>query len=231
MRIVFLGASLTEGSYGGSYVQTVAARLPGHTIINRGVNGSTINKLLERLESVLRDDAPDALFVLAGTNDAIAYSQPATRPYYRSAQGLQPDGYLTPDAYGAAFRDLLTQTQLAHVQPLVGLPPIELNARLMAASQTFNTQAREVAHAFNVPVLDLAALFNPPPDGLPDRPDLDLKTVMLIGERVKTGWSDYDAEQQRGGFTYTFDGLHPTPAGAAQIGAAVADFIAAQLQR
>lgn len=226
MRVIFLGASMTEGVYGGNFVKAAAKLLPTHEVINAGVGGSTVNKLAERLDDVL-GQGPDAVFVMAGSNDAIAYSQPDTRSYYKSAQGITPDGYMTPEQFGAVYRDVLTRIQLAHVQPLVGLPPMEYNPTLVAASTAFNDQAQEVARAFNIPVLDLAAHFNPP--SVPERPPLDMKIIFTIGDRTKSGWNDYEAEQQKGGYTYSFDGIHLTPKSAEKMGALVAEFIKTEL--
>lgn len=225
MRIAFLGASLTEGSYGGSYVNELRALLPDHELINAGVNGSTMNKLLARVESVL-EQSPDALFVLAGSNDAIAYSQPRTRSYYKSLQGL-PEGFLDVPAFASMYRDLLTQIQLAHVQALVGLPPMEYNVATAEASRLFNDAAREAARAFNAPVCDLYSAMMP--DAITDRKPLDMGTVMIIGDRVKAGWNDYELEHLRGGYTYSFDGIHFTPQGAAQAAAIIAAFLKTEL--
>lgn len=221
MKIAFLGASLTEGLYGGSYVNGVRDRLPDHEIINAGVNGSTINRLLERLDSVLAQ-SPDAIFILAGSNDAITYCQPATRAYYKSSQKL-PDGFLSPEAYGQYYRELLEQAQLAFVRPLIGLPPLEYSPKIVEAAAIFNQQSAEAARAYNVPVLDLATPFTPPT--VPARPDLGLKYVFTIGERLKSGWSDYDTEQQAGGYQHTFDGIHFTHAAADRAAALVTDFL------
>ena len=221
MKIAFLGASLTEGVYGGSYVRAVAAALPQHTIINRGIGGSTVNKLRERVEWVL-DDSPDVCFVLSGSNDALAYAFPATRPYYKSQQDL-PIGYIEPDDYGTIFRDLLTELSLNHVLVLVGLPPMEYNAAAVAAMEVFNAKNREAAEALNLPVFDFGAHLNPPT--IPERPPLDLQTVFQIGDRVKAGWNDYDAEQTRGDYTYSFDGIHFTPTAAERAGQLLAEWI------
>ncbi|MCU0476118.1 MAG: SGNH/GDSL hydrolase family protein [Anaerolineae bacterium] len=225
MKISFLGASLTEGVYGGNYVNAVAAHLPEHTLVNRGVGGSTVNKLLGRVERVL-SDAPDACFVLAGSNDALAYAFPATRPYYKSQQDL-PDGYLEPEAYAALLRDLLTELSLNHVLVLVGLPPMEYNPAAVAAMHLFNAQTRSIAQALNLPVFDFGAHLNPP--SVPERPPLGLQTVFQIGDRVKAGWADYDAERAAGGYTYSFDGIHFTPAAAAQAGAVLAGWLRSEL--
>lgn len=221
MKVVFLGASLTEGVYGGNYVKAAAAHLPEHTLINRGVGGSTVNKLYERVEKVIAD-APDACFILSGSNDALAYAFPATRPYYKSQQGL-PDGYLEPEAYGSLYRDILTELTLNHILVLVGLPPMEYNPTAYAAMQLFNGQTRPIAESFGAPIFDFGEYFRAA--HLPDRPPLSLQTVFQIGDRVKAGWADYDAEQQRGGFDYTFDGIHFTPSAAAQAGHYLADWL------
>lgn len=225
MKISFLGASLTEGVYGGNYVNAVAAHLPGHTIINRGVGGSTANKLLDRLPVVL-NDLPDACFVLPGSNDALAYAFPATRPYYKSQQGL-PDGYLEPDAYGSLVRDLLTELTLNRVLVLVGLPPMEYSPEAQAAMALFNAKTREAADALNLPVFDFGAHLNPA--SVPARPPLTLQTVFLIGDRVKAGWNDYEAEQAAGGYTYSFDGIHLVPSAAERVGAALAGWLRSEL--
>lgn len=221
MRIIFIGASLTEGVYGGNFVKGVSELMPQYEIINGGVGGSTMNRLIERMDDVI-EQAPDAVFIMAGSNDAIAYSQPATRPYYKSTQGL-PEGYLTPEAFGKMYREMLERLQLNHILPLVALPPLEYNPEVAAASHRFNQQAAEAAQAYNVPVLDL----NPHlmPDTIPQRPPLDLSIIFKIGERTKSGWNDYEAEQRRGGFAYSFDGIHFTEQTAEKVAKIIVAFL------
>lgn len=221
MKIAFLGASLTEGSYGGSYLEALRPLLPQHTLLNFGVNGSTILQLVERVDAVL-EESPDVVFIMGGSNDAIAYSQPKTRSYYKQVQRL-PEGFFTPAEYAQHYRDLLTQLQIAHVQPLAGLPPLEYNPTVAAAAAEFNAATREVARAFNVPMCDLAAAMTPP--HIPDRKPLDMSTILVIGDRVKSGWNDYDSEHQRGAYTYSFDGIHFTPQGAQQAAQIIAAFL------
>jgi|GEM_PF-2370395 len=181
MKIAFLGASLTEGVYGGNYVRAAAARLPQHTIINHGVGGNTVNKLRQRVEGVL-EDAPDVCFVLPGSNDALAYVFPATRAYYKSQQEL-PNGYLEPDDYGVIFRDILTELSLGHVLVLVGLPPMEYSPSAQAAMALFNAKTRESAESFNMPIFDFGVHFNTP--DVPERPPWGCKPFsrLAIGSR------------------------------------------------
>jgi len=221
VKIAFLGNSLVEGSYGGNFVAQVAARLSQHTIINAGQNGNTIVNLLARLDDLLAQE-PEIVFVFCGGNDAISYSQPDTRRYYERVMKV-PDGMITPDQFRSHFRDLLTRIQLAQAVAYVGLAPMEANLTVAAAMQQYNQIAAEVCSSLNVPTLDLTQSLNPA--HIPERPALTQATINLIGQRAKSGWKDYAAERERGGYTYSFDGLHLTPEAAVQVGEMVVQFL------
>lgn len=221
MKIVFLGDSLTWGGYGGNFVTEVERLLPEHRIINAGYGGNTVVNLLRRLADVLALQ-PDGVFVMVGGNDAISYSQPATRRYYEQVQDIA-GGMVTPEMFAQTYRDLLTQLHLAHVLAWVGLPPVEYSAALAAVMRDYNALAAEVARSLNVPVLDLYAELTPP--HLSERAPLDMATINLIGRRTAAGWSDYETERQRGGFTYSFDGTHFTPATAQRVAQRIVAFL------
>lgn len=222
MRIVFLGDSLTWGGYGGNFVDLVATQLPEHNILNDGVGGDTVVNLLRRADEVVSDSLPDVMFVMVGGNDAVSYTYPAVRPYYKSAKGLE-DGHVTPDQFTTAYRDLLLYLQSNHIQTLVGLAPTEYNAELAAARVLYNARAREVAEALNIPVLDFGALLPPAPPV--DRLGVDLDFVRQIGARAKSGWNDYEAERTKWGYTSTFDGMHLLPQTAALFADAIVAFL------
>lgn len=222
MKIVFLGDSLTWGGYGGNFVAEVTKLLPQHQIINAGIGGNTVHNLLNRVDDVLSEE-PDGIFVMVGGNDAISFSQPETRRYYEQVQKV-PGGIVTPEQFSQTYRDLLTHIQLAHVLAWVGLEPGEYNLEVVAAIQQYNGRAREAAESLNVPVLDLMVHF-PTQDHLPPRPPLTQADINLIGKRSSSGWSDYETERQRGGYTFTFDGLHVTPEAAKKMAAIIVDFL------
>ncbi len=222
MKLVFLGDSLTWGGYGGRYLDEAARRLPAYTLVNAGVGGDTVLNLLARLDAALALQ-PDGAFVMIGGNDAISYSQPATRPYYAQTKGIS-DGVVTPDQFARAYRALLERLALAYVPTWVGLPPIEYNPATAAALREYNQLAAQAARALNVPALDLLAAFTPA--HVPERPPLNLGAITLIGRRIAAGWEDYETERARGGYAFTFDGLHFTPDAARRAGALIADFIA-----
>jgi|SRR5690606_31992481 len=223
MRIVFFGDSLTWGKYGGNYVETIRSLRPEHEYINAGRGGDTVVNLLERLDEDVLAHEPDGVFVLIGGNDAISYSQPLTRSYYRRRGGAPPDGAMTLDLFAQSYRELLTRLQLAHVLTWVGLPPTEYNHETVAAQKLFNEQARSIAESMRVPVLDLMDVF--PPDNVKDRPPLSLETIRLIGQRSSEGFSDYESDRQRGGYTFTFDGMHLTPEAADKLAEILVEFM------
>ncbi len=222
MRLVFLGDSLTWGGYGGNFVAGVARRLPQHEIINAGNGGDTVVNLLARLDKDVLARKPDGVFVLIGGNDAISSCQPDTRHYYRRRKGA-PKGVMTLDLYTQTYRELLTQIQLAHAQAWVGLPMMEYNPTTVAATRAFNDAAAEIARTLNIPTLDLMEKF--PPGDVPERPPLSMDYIRQIGQREQQGWDDYEAERQRKGFQYTFDGLHLTPDTARKLAEIIVGFL------
>jgi len=222
MKMIFLGDSLTEGHYGGSYVAALQAKFPDHELVNAGRGGNTVINLLARLESDVLDHNPDAVFVMVGGNDAISYTQPKTRAYYKQVQSI-PEGVVTPQMFAEAYRDLIHQLQLAFLPTWMGLPPAEYSAEVVRAQQHYNQIAGDVARSQSIPVLDLMPHFAP--DDVPERSPIDLGFINEIGRRSASGWDDYEGERKRKGYSYTFDGLHLTPASADRMADLIADFL------
>jgi len=208
MRIVFLGDSLTWGGYGGNFVKAVADALPEHEIINAGVGGDTVVNLLRRLDDVLEEHEPDAMFVMVGGNDANSYTFPAIRGYYKKAKQLE-DGMVTPDQFEESYRELLHYLQLNYVHPLVGLAPTEYSREVVKAKQVYNEKARSVAESLNIPILDLDAIFTP--DNPIEREAITLEFIQQIGANWNSGWDKFEEERAKWGYQYTFDGLHILP--------------------
>jgi lysophospholipase L1-like esterase len=198
--------------------------MPEHEFINAGEGGNTVINLLRRVETDVLNHQPDGVFIMVGGNDAISYSQPKTRSYYRQAQDI-PDGVVTPEQFEQAYRELLTRLQLAHIMVWIGLEPCEYNPETVAALRDYNARAKNIARSLNLPVLDLMEVF--PPGDVPDRPALGIEYILTIGAREKRGWKDYEGAQKKGGFQFTFDGMHLTPETARKVAELVAEFIRA----
>jgi len=224
MKIVFLGDSLTAGHFAGSYINALREQFPDHEIINAGVGGNTVLNLLARVEDDVLTHEPDGVFVMVGGNDAVSYTQPKTRSYYKQVQNV-PDGVVTPELFGQTYRDLIHELQLAFLPTWVGLPPAEYNIDVVRAQRQFNAIAADVARSATVPVLDLMSHFVPDDDQLPQRGPIDIGFINEIGKRASSGWSDYEAEQKRLGYHYTFDGLHLVPASAVKMARIIGEFL------
>ena len=222
MKIVCLGDSLTWVGYGGSYFEELVKLMPEHEWINAGVGGNTVINLLRRVDDDVLRHEPDGVFVMVGGNDAVSYSQPKTRSYYRQAQDI-PDGIVTPEQYETAYRDLLTKLQLAHTLVWIGLETNEYNPTTVAAQHDINARTKAIARSLSLPVLDLMEAL--PPGDVPERPPLSIEYILTIGAREKRGWNAYEEARQAGGFTFTFDGMHLTPETARRVAALVAEFI------
>jgi len=222
MKIVFLGDSLTWGGYGGNFVDVVANQLSDHTIVNAGVGGDTVVNLYRRYEEVIEEHNPDIMFVMVGGNDAASYTMPDTQIYYRSNKKIE-NGIVTPEIFEQTYRDLLTELQINHIITFVGLAPTEYNPVLKQAKHDFNIIAQQVAQSLNIAVLDLEQPFAV--ESIPDREPVSLKFIQDIGYRVTSGWQDFEAERDKYGYTYTFDGMHLLPSSADKMGDLVAKFL------
>lgn len=221
MHIIFFGDSLTQGTVGASYVDRLAALLPGHRFTNEGINGDTSLNLYRRLETDVIARRPDGVFIMIGVNDALSYSEPASRPYYRFVKRV-PGGQIAPLAFRENLRAVLARLLAAGIPPWVALPPIESRPAAVAALRQMNAAAAAVCAELRIPTLDLLAALTPP--DLPDRPSASLRNywrslLYLLGLRSVERW------QQQGGYTYTFDGVHLTADGAARLAALVASFL------
>jgi lysophospholipase L1-like esterase len=208
MKIVFLGNSLTWGGYGGNFVKEVAKQLHEHEFVNAGVGGDTVINLLRRLESVIETHKPDVIFVMVGGNDATSYTMPATRPYYKKAKELE-NGMVTPEEFETNYRELLNQIQLHYIHPLIGLAPTEYNKELVEAKQAYNAITRKLAEKMNIPLLDLDTPFTP--EEPIEREPVSIKFIQDIGANVAKGFSDFEEERAKWGYSYTFDGMHILP--------------------
>ncbi len=225
MRIIFFGDSLTWGGYGGNFVTAIAEAMPEHEIINAGQGGNTVINLLRRVDDDVIAKEPDAVFVMVGGNDSISYSQPATRPYYKKSMAIPEDGAVTPAMFVETYRELLTKLHLNHIHTLMGLAPAEYNAEVVRSKQNYNAKAADIARSMNIPVLDLQPHFNPKPEEMVDRPPISLKFIDTIGRRSANGWDAYEAERERNGYTYSFDGLHFTPDSVSRITDLIVPFL------
>jgi lysophospholipase L1-like esterase len=222
MNIVFFGDSLTRGNLGISYVNKVAAALPNHRFINKGVNGDTTLNLYRRVSRDVLDLKPDAVFMMVGCNDAISFAEPGSHLYFRIMKGL-PAGQVSPIAARENIRAILSR--LASIPTWVGLPPVEYNPNMVKAMSTFNSNTAAICREMRVPALDLMAKLTPA--SVPERKPITLANYQQNLLLLLIGKSAYKRLHDAGKFTYSFDGFHLTEDGAQRFADLIVTFLRA----
>src|SRR5262245_10973102 len=151
MKIVFFGDSLTQGTFGVSYVDKVAKLLRGHHFINTGVNGDTSLNLYKRVDKDVIEQQPDGVFIMIGINDAVTYSEPGANAYFRYLKRV-PGGVVSPIAFRENLRAVLSKIQAAKIKVWVALPPVEYRPVLVDALRKMNAEAAKLCQEMNIPV-------------------------------------------------------------------------------
>lgn len=208
---------------GGSYVDKVAAVMRGHHFLNRGVGGDTSLNLYRRIQQDVIEERPDGAFVMVGLNDAVSLVEPNTRPYYRFVKRI-PGGLVSALSFRENMRAILGRLSAAGIRTWVALEPIEYNPEQVSALRTMNDYALEVCQEMGIPTLDLMARLTP--QDVPVRPPYnasDYRRNLLI----KLGLRRFDQWQAEGGYSYTFDGVHLTEAGAQRVADLIVPFLRA----
>ena len=226
---LFAGDSLTEGVYGESYVERVAAALYqgwaglAGQAVNVGQSADTVQSLLDRICVPLQEYQPQWVILAVGGND-IWFPWLARHSvgwwlwlkYRRLRWGQMPVTDL--DQFAAAYRALVDRAQQAGARVLactasplgerLGYPP---NRQLARA----NGVVKRVAADLRVPVADVWQSFVE-----------ELAPLSHPSRRVPTSWSlawlDHrrvqsigpDELSERRGLQLTFDGIHLNSRGA-----------------
>ncbi|MCE2489793.1 MAG: hypothetical protein J4G17_07435 [Anaerolineae bacterium] len=221
MKIVFFGDELLQGLAGASIVNEVASGLRGHHFILRGRFGDTSLNLYQRVEADVLSLSPEAVFIMAGLHDAISHSETALRPWYRWQKGLR-GGRLSAIACRENLRAILETLGRHNIDVFVATSPAEYRPQLVGAMGEINSATRQLCEELRVPLLDLQQDMIPP--HIPPRPSLQLTWLLRV-------WSwqwrapDYEQLQRRGVFSYSCDGLHPTPDAAKRMALSIVGFL------
>ena len=222
MKIVFLGDELIQGLPGASIVDCVATGLRGHHFVNQGRHGDTSLNLYRRAQSDVLALQPQAVFLMAGLHDALSRSEPALRPWYRWHKRIR-GGRLSPIACRENLRALLEMLRRNDMRTFVALPPAEYRPQLVTALREVNSTTQQLCESLQVPVLNLQLSHTP--TSLPQRPPLQLLPWLLRTRSWQLRAPDFERLRERGGFSYSCDGLQPTPAGAQQIAEEIVTFL------
>jgi lysophospholipase L1-like esterase len=226
MRIVFFGDSLTQGTFGVSYVNKVAAALRGHHFYNEGINGDTSLNLYRRVDRDVIAKEPDAALVMIGINDAVSHGEPSSRLYYRLVKRVA-GGQVSPIAFRENLRAVISRLQINQIRVWVALPPVEHSPPVVDALRQMNAYALKLCQEMGVPTLDLMTVIAPAE--IPPRPAQSLVASMTRNlTRYINPARDYEGWRRAGGYTYTFDGIHLTEPGAQRFAEEITRFLREQ---
>lgn len=224
MNIVFFGDSLTQGTYGVSYVDKVASAFPQHRFINRGMNGDTSLNLYRRVTRDVIDLRPDGVFIMVGANDAVSYVEPGMKFFFRLAKNI-PGGQMSPISARENMRAILSRLEAARIRSWVALPPAEYSPRVVEVLRKVNASTAEVCAEMQIPTLDVLAKLTP--QNIPERPPLRISSNWRNPFIMLSGKSQYNRLREAGNFTYSFDGFHLTEDGAQRIADLIVPFLRA----
>ncbi|MEO0651137.1 MAG: SGNH/GDSL hydrolase family protein [Planctomycetota bacterium] len=182
-----------EPPLGGGYVQFVhcllTAKYPERVveIVNRGIDGETVEDLERRWERDVINERPDHLFVMIGVNDIL----------YRA---MDPSRAVWDEAYEAAYRRVLERTRSALDCRLTLMDPTPLEEDLTAESHEHARRlcaiVRQLAdeyEASHVPVFDAVfRAFEQSPDrgwmvDVP-HPKLPGQAIVALEVLAHLGW-------------------------------------------
>jgi lysophospholipase L1-like esterase len=229
---LFAGDSLTEGTYGESYVERVARALAGSRtapaieLVNAGRGGDTVQALLNRIDEPLRHYRPQWVILTVGTNDvwlpwltAHSLGWRLWLFFRRLASGQTPTTDL--DQFAAAYRALIDRARIiarARVLSCTVSPVGEqLSSPVNQRLARLNGVIKDVSATCQVPVADVWQAFVDEIASLP-RPSTYVPGEWLFTRldqrRLRTGGTSPDELSRRRRLLLTFDGLHLNSRGA-----------------
>lgn len=238
---LFAGDSLTEGVYGASYVERVAAALAQGRqglegeVVNAGRSGETVASLLRRLDELIERQQPAWLVVAVGCNDvwlpwlsAHSLGWRLWLAYRRLRTGQRPTTDL--DQFAAAYRALIDKARQAGVRVLAcTVSPVgeRLSSPINSRVARLNGVIKHVAADRQVPVADVWQAFVEALALLPRRSgyiSAEWLFAWLDRRRFRRSGADQMAERRR--LHLTFDGVHLNSRGAALWAAVVLEALA-----
>lgn len=226
---LFAGDSLTEGTYGESYVDRVAkglyqgwAGLEGEAI-NAGRSGDTVAALVERIDAPLRQFLPHWVVLAVGGNDAwFPWLSSHSIGWWswlrlrRLRHGQKPTTDL--DQFAAAYRALIDKAQQSGARVLVcTVSPVgeNLASPVNRHLARLNGVLKHVAAECQVPVADVWQAFVEAISSLP-KPSSYIPGEWLfhLMDRQRLRSSSADSIARRRRLYLTFDGVHLNSRGA-----------------
>jgi len=218
-RLVFLGDSLTEGSYGVTYVDDLREYgvADKFDMINAGKAGSTSWNLLARIDRDVLDMAPSAVVVHIGANDFLTVHSPL-HGLIRRLGKTQKKCPIYPEVFSENYKRILDKLAirpgmrvLCAVTPTLGENPFSSIDKLFSS---YMDVVRDAAHDRGLTLVDFNAPFSEYLCREGGYRDLSLLRCFCSKATVRLFRRDPEKVAERQGLKLTFDTMHPNRKGA-----------------
>ena len=174
MNVLFIGDSITRGTQGVDWVKMIENEHPYWTIENAGINGETLNKISERLKSLVQlNNSYKTIVLQTATNDILL---PTFRhrnfwfqkDYKRQLKsGNKP---IAPPEFELVLKRTVEYVRSTSnseiVLPTLGCINENLLAETNAQLFSYNSIIKKVAKEFNCILADIAEKFQEELGGL-----------------------------------------------------------------
>lgn len=214
LRIACLGDSLTEGSVSYDWVSKLSKEMATQAEFwNFGVNGELAYNAAQRIDAVIACK-PDMVFILLGTNDAIAATSEANTRRAVQEKGVpqRPDKTYFVEQLGGIIKRLKETLESKII--LITLPPFgdDLAHASNDLVTAYNQEIHQLARAFGCSLLDLAApmlRFLREHAGTKPVPfRTDRRIMVLTLARLPAVVEDWNAIAAKNGLLMTSDTIH-----------------------
>ena len=227
--VVCTGDSLTHGVWSADWVRLLQRDVGprGYLFVNAGWSGYLSCSLLRELDGII-ECRPDVVVVMIGTNDVMASMHETWRASY---DRQRPPEHPTLETFRRWLEQIVQRlrTDTSARVALVELAPIgeDLAGPFNARVALFNEAIREVAAAYDVPVLPLnarlAGLIEASSTAEPfDGTMKEIRSAMIQRKLLRRRW---DKVAARAGRVVLTDNIHLTDRAAREVAALVGGFV------
>ena len=231
-KILFLGASITQGRISKSYIKILKERLGNkqYKFINHGVAGYESYNVLKKLDIVTKT-MPDYVVLLVGTNDVTSSLDPKLAKLSRKLKGIPHEPTLFHYSKNITSIVQMLKEKTNSKIAIVSLPVIgeNLDSEANKTVTKYNTELKTIAENENVVYLPV---YEKQKEFLKNEIAGKGKNY-ISGTRMAFRslflhyllFQSLDAISRRNGFLLLTDGIHQNSIGAGIIAKEIKDFI------